>query len=82
MIGPPACLHVSRNVRFDTLPFRGNPVDDGTLHPLRVVGPGPVGTFLDLEICYFAMNSQWYKESLTNSAMSMMSVSELSMRRV
>lgn len=50
MVEPPPRLHVSGNVGIKNLPFGGDPVDDGALHPLRVVGPSPVGTFLDLEI--------------------------------
>lgn len=53
MVEPPACLHVPGDVRVKTLPRRGDPVDDGTLHPLRVVGPGTIGAFLDLEILLY-----------------------------
>ena len=41
-------LDVTRDMRDQRLSFRGDPINDRTLHSLRVIGPSAGSTLLNL----------------------------------
>lgn len=79
MMEPSASLDIARDMRAKGLPFRCNPVHDGTLHSFCIVRPRTTGTVLNL-CATVKTNNKTRNHCLTNSAMLIISSSVDSIR--